>query len=389
MRALEFIHARFRERLGSIHAARWQALWRVVAALLIGRKLWLTALGRTRPGTAMPKHGIKAVDRLLGNVHLYKERFEIAACVVETIVGPCRCPIVLVDTVELRHKVVALTAAVAHDGRSFPIWSTLVKHVRPQARDCQRFLDELSRVLPVGTRAIIVSDAGFEGAWFAAVQRLGWDYVGRLRGQVQVERDGVWVQLRTLRSQATRRAKNLGTLNIGKRRSAPHRVVLSKLPSCGHRQVKTRRGPARGTNYHVYRQNAHEPLVLVTSLRSRPDAIVDFYKLRMQIEQAFRDLKNHRWGWSLRHCGTRRRARIELLLLIAAIACLVQQLVGIAAEARGLQRAHQANTERARRVLSFFVLGALVLNRSADELTTPEIRSAIDRLRRAVATHPS
>lgn len=389
MRALEFIHARFRRRLPSIHEARWQALWRVVAALLIGRKLWLTALGRTRPGTAMPKHGIKAVDRLLGNELLYKERFDLAACVVETIAGPFRHPIVLVDTVELRHKVVTLTAAIAHDGRSFPIWSTLVNHVRPRARDCERFLDELSRVLPVGTRPIIVTDAGFEGAWFAAVQRLGWDYVGRLRGQVKVERDGNWMQLRTLRSHATRRAKNLGVLNIGKTKPTPHRVVLSKLPICGHRQVKTRRGPARGTNYHVYRQNAHEPLVLATSLSSRPDAVVDVYKLRMQIEQAFRDLKNHRWGWSLRHCGTRRRARIELLLLIAAIACLVQQLVGIAAEARGLQRVHQANTERTRRVLSFFVLGALVLNWNADEIARPEIRSAIDRLRRAVATHPS
>lgn len=384
MRAFEILHARFRERLGFVHESRWQSLWRVVAALIIGRKLWLTALGRARPGTAMPKHAIKAVDRLLGNERLHAERFAIAASVAATIIGAQRRPIILVDTVELRHKVVALTAAVAHDGRSFPIWSTLVNHIRPRGRDCERFLNELSTVLPAGCRAVVVTDAGFEGAWFAAVRQQGWDYVGRLRGQVQVQHGGHWVQLLSLRNLATTRAKNLGVLHIGKLRSEPHRVVLSKLPTCAHRQVKTRRGPARGTNYHEYRKNAHEPLVLVSSLSCRPDDVVTIYKLRMQIEQAFRDLKNHRWGWSLRHCGTRSRARLELLLLVAAIACLVQQLTGMAAEARSLHRAHQANTERGRRVLSFFVLGGLILNGHSQELSHEDIRSAIAGLRRGL-----
>jgi uncharacterized membrane protein len=124
------------------------------------------------------------------------------------------------------------------------------------------------------------------------------------------------------------------------------------------------------------------PLVLVTSLTSEPNRIVAVYKLRMQIEQAFRDLKNYRWGWSLRHCGTRSKSRLELLLLIGAIALLVQQLVGIAAERRGLHRAHQANTIRRRRVLSIFVLGGLVLNDASGEgLSNCNIARAIKDLR--------
>lgn len=382
MRALQILQERFRNRLEFVHQSRWRALWRVVSALIIGRRLWLTALGRALPGSVLPKHAIKAVDRLLGNEHLHAERFVIAAALVSTIVRDGSQPIVLVDTVEIRHKIVAITAAIAFDGRSFPVWSTIVGHVRPKARECRRFLHELSFVL-AGSRPVLVTDAGFEAPWFSEVERHGWDYVGRLRGQVMVNHDGRWVRMPELHRLATKRAKNLGRLLIGKRRSSTQRrVVLSKLPTCRHRQVKTRRGPARDRNYRVYRANAYEPLVLVSSLTSQPNQIVAVYKLRMQIEQAFRDLKNHRWGWSLRHCGTRSKSRLELLLLIGAIALLVQQLVGIAAERRGLHRAHQANTIRRRRVLSVFVLGGLVLNgASRDDLTKREIVRAISNLR--------
>jgi hypothetical protein len=86
----------------------------------------------------------------------------------------------------------------------------------------------------------------------------------------------------------------------------------------------------------------------------------------MQIEQSFRDLKSHRWGWSLRHCNSRSAQRIEILLLIAAIAALLQQLVGMAGERRSMQRRYQANTVRTRRILSHFMLGALLL--ADDEL---------------------
>lgn len=381
MRALEVVHEEIRKRLGAVHRLRWNALWRVVGALVIGRKLWLTALGRALPGAARPKHAIKAVDRLLGNKRLHAERITIASALASVLVRDGSSPVILIDTVEIRHRLVAITAAVAHDGRSFPVWSMIVGHIKPKARDCRRFLNELARVLPACC-PILVTDAGFEGDWFDEVQRHKWHYIGRLRGQVQVHYAGTWLPLSSLRRLATHRAKNLGRLLVGKRRTPKRRVVLSKLPICRHRQVKTRRGPARGQNYRVYRSNAHEPLLLVSSLTSAPTHIVAVYKLRMQIEQAFRDLKNHRWGWSLRHCGTRSKSRLEVLLLIGAVALLCQQLVGIAAELRGLHHAHQANTIRVRRVLSVFVLGGLVLNNGdAASLSCAEMSTAISYLR--------
>lgn len=150
-----------------------------------------------------------------------------------------------------------------------------------------------------------------------------------------------------------------------------------------HRQISTRQGPARGTNYHAYRKNAYEPLVLVTSLTSAPEQVVELYRLRMQIEQTFRDLKNHRWGWSMRHCLSKSRDRIEILLLIASIAMLVQHLIGVAGELTGLQRAHQANTVRDRRVLSTFFLGALLLRR-AQVFEIRDLLHALRELRRRI-----
>ena len=94
----------------------------------------------------------------------------------------------------------------------------------------------------------------------------------------------------------------------------------------------------------------------------------------MQIEENFRDLKNHRFGWSLRHVRSGSAKRLNVLLLIAALAMLVTLLLGRLAEQRGHHRRYQSNTITDRRVLSFFVLGRLILERhdtewmSADDL---------------------
>jgi hypothetical protein len=56
------------------HRARCQALLKVVSAALGGGELSLTQLGRRLQGSAHEKHQIKAVDRLLGNRHLHRER---------------------------------------------------------------------------------------------------------------------------------------------------------------------------------------------------------------------------------------------------------------------------------------------------------------------------
>lgn len=384
MRALDILQNRLTESMSFMHKARWCALWRCVLALIAAKKLWLTALGRSLPVDARRKHAIKAVDRLLGNAVLYRERPRIAAAVAAIVVGRQASVLVLIDTVEIRHKVIGFVASIAHQGRSIPVWSTKVSSYRVNAAGCRRFLDGLRRVLPPGCHPVLITDGGFEADWFDYVESLGWDYIGRVRGQIKFQRGARQLTCSDLHKMASRRAKNLGRLHFPVKKPRTRRVVLSRLPVSRHRRIKVRRGTGNDTNYRHYRKNAHEPLVLTTSLQCRAQQVVDLYATRMQIEQNFRDLKNHRWGWSLRHCLSRSKKRIELLLLVGAIATLVQHLVGFAGELVDLHHRYQANTVRKRRVLSFFVLGGLLLQDQA-EFTATAVRQALAQLRRDVA----
>jgi hypothetical protein len=376
-----------RRQVPEVHSARWRALWRVVGALQQGEKLWLTALGRALPSSARRKHAIKAVDRLLGNEQLVAERISIAAAMIALLITKRVRPVVLVDTVEIAHKFVAITAALAYDGRSVPFWSMTVNHVSTTVAEGRQFLSELQQVLPPGCKPILVTDGGFREPWLAEVEARNWDFVTRVRGKTQALYRGAWLACPALHRLARRRrARDLGLVAVTRRTRRLRRLVLSKPPVCRHRQVKTRTGPSRDTNHRVYSANGYEPLLLATSLVCNADAVVAVYKTRMQIEESFRDLKNHRWGWSLRHCRSRTPHRLELLMLIASLAMLSQLLVGIAGEAAQLQRRHQANTVRGKRVLSFFYLGRLLLNSPDIQLLAwSAFRDAITQMRRVLA----
>ena len=85
MQTVQFLHAAFAKALPTIHARRLEALMAAVAALLQGRCLTLTALGRSLPGSAWPRHAIKRIDRLLGNRQLQAER----GCSTGLCSAPC------------------------------------------------------------------------------------------------------------------------------------------------------------------------------------------------------------------------------------------------------------------------------------------------------------
>lgn len=383
MRAIDILHRRLSPAFAFMHAARWNAIWLMVQAVIEGERLWLTALGRARPGVALPKHAIKAADRLLGNRHLVVEQRLAYAGLAAMIVASQSCPIILVDTVEVRPRWFALVASVPFKGRSFVICAHATRKQKPPRPILLRFLRDLRSILPSGCRPVFVSDAGFESPWFDAVSSFGWDYVGRIRGKTTLFLDGRWVANQVLHAQATNRARNLGYALFPRHRPGERRIVLSKRPKTHHRRRRGRSGRIlHKSDDHNYRRGAHEPWVLTTSLTARPSAVVAAFALRMHIEETFRDVKNLRWGWSLRHCGSRSRNRLETLLLIGAIALLVQQIAGCAAESLKLHHEHQANTERRRRVLSIFVLGGLVLRGGdATRLTASALAEAFAQVR--------
>ena len=69
------------------------------------------------------------------------------------------------------------------------------------------------------------------------------------------------------------------------------------------------------------------------------------YAKRMQIERSFRDLKSHRYGSAFEDTLTRDPRRLEILLLIHALATLAAWLEGIAV-VTALLTAHPAKAAK-------------------------------------------
>ncbi len=100
----------------------------------------------------------------------------------------------------------------------------------------------------------------------------------------------------------------------------------------------------------------------------------------MQIEEAFRDLKNTNNGLGLRHCRSYQKGRLNVALLIAAMATLILWLMGLIAKNKGQQFSFQANTIKKRAVLSTFMLGWQYLKRYGFQIKVKEFELALQQL---------
>ena len=100
----------------------------------------------------------------------------------------------------------------------------------------------------------------------------------------------------------------------------------------------------------------------------------------MQIELSFRDLKSHRYGQGFEDSLTRKGARIEVLLLLSAMAAFASWLVGMACENCGIDD-WLAPFRSKRRLYSVMRLGREALMRRWSSTRLSEL---IDQLR-----HPS
>jgi len=205
-----------------------------------------------------------------------------------------------------------------------------------------------------------VSDAGFKGPFFQAVRELEWDFLGRVRGTAKaISPDGQTISKEEFYQRASVTPTDLGTFGLFVGQHLPCRLML----------VRKRRKPGRrpplpkNKEEREFRQAALDPWLLATSV-SDGDAgyIVSLYAKRMQIEETFRDAKNHRFGWSLGGVQLSTPQRTATLLLLAALALVVVTLAGMGAERRGVHRAYQANTQT-RRALSFFVLACAIIRK--------------------------
>lgn len=70
------------------------------------------------------------------------------------------------------------------------------------------------------------------------------------------------------------------------------------------------------------------------------------YKRRMQIEESFRDLKSHRYGMGFEDSQSRKAERLQMLLLIHALALWVMWIVGLVGITRALDTFLKPNASR-------------------------------------------
>ncbi len=257
------------------HSMRAAALTRVVQALVLGGKAALTQLGRSRTGSAHVKHHIKAVDRLLGNEHLHRECASIYRAIARTLLGGVSRPVLTVDWSDFEcggsRKWALIQAAVPIGGRAVVIYSRIFPFKRYNSPGAHReFLQGLKLVLPDECRPIVVTDAGFRGPWFRAVEALGWDWVGRIRNKIKYlnEESGRWCFTDALYKLATPVTRYVGNVLLSPRHSYRFGLYLVRAhaPAQGGRRKPNNRRP----NAKMYRKLHRAPWLLGTSLPHEP-----------------------------------------------------------------------------------------------------------------------
>ena len=368
------------------HSARLAVVLRAVGAVLTGGKLSLTHIGRHLAGQARVKHQIKAADRLLGNQHLHRERKGIYRAIARSVLLGKERPVIVVDwsDVQSGQQWAVLKAAVPAGGRAISVYERVFPYKHYHADAAHReFLRELHSILPEGCRPIIVTDAGFRGPWFRAVEALGWDWLGRLRGRARFlcNKSGKWLLTRSLFDRATSKPRHLGKVVLTRQSCYTARLYLVRA----HKIRTGRPHRRRRTNNDVdYRRAHREPWLLATSLphdHGSDRRIVALYAKRMQIEETFRDLKCHRWGFGLCYSLCKSAARLNTMLLLAVLASLVVWIVGLAGRSIQANWQLQANTERSREVLSAFFIGRELLRTRCTLLGPRHIAEALLTLR--------
>lgn len=384
--------------LERMHAARRTLLGASVQAVMNGHALSLSRLGRGLSGSGTHKAGLKRADRLIGSERVQSESELLAQALIEALY---RCaggsdtpaPLLMIvdwssvapggEFAELRASVAVLAM-----GRAVTLYQIVVEQARQgNARVEKAFLERLHSWLgawPGGV--IVITDAGFRRGWFAQVQALGWSWIGRIRGRMDLaeEKERSFYRATHWMEQANGRpARACAQGLLGQTESLACALVRYRQPQ------RKRVGYARANASSLIKsraQNARkaatEPWLLAHScdLNSLAAArIVAMYRQRMQIEEAFRDTKCASLGMGLEIARSRSALRLQALLMIATVAAFLLWHIGQLAEAEGLQRRFRTTTRTARE-LSIIRLGLLVCQSAFLTLTQPALGALYQRI---------
>ncbi|BBO28132.1 iso-IS10R ORF [Alteromonas sp. I4] len=386
MRDISILHDLLKNQCPNLHQKRLSFLMVAVQSLLDGQQLSLTELGRNISGPVSAKHNIKRIDRLLGNQALYSERLDIYRWHANLLCGANPMPIVLIDWSDVREQMrhQTLRASISFEGRSVILYERVFPFSQYNSPVSHNpFLRELATILPKRCCPLIITDAGYRNTWFREVEKLGWFWLGRIRGEVGFRESGQskWRSNKTFYPSANDKARYLGSGDLGRKSPIEAYLHLFKARSKGRKDQRSSKAGRHHNAQQNYRDSSKEPWLLATNLPAESmtsKQLVNLYAKRMQIEESFRDIKSPQYGLGLRHSNTRCTKRFDILLLIAMLAEWVLRLIGFIATKHNWARQFQANTIRNRPVLSLIRLGREVRKRSQHyQIKEHDIRWAI------------
>jgi hypothetical protein len=388
MHAAKLLHDLLDNACHSVDKRLRKTLFLASETLIESKKLSIVGLGRSLNQVAKVKHNIKRVDRLFGNGNLHEQRKVFYQGMNHLLLKNNNRPIIIIDWSGLTRcgAYHFLRAAISVNGRSITLYDQafpLRDYIKEKTH--REFLNILQNMLPKNCKPIIISDAGFQNTWFQAVTALGWDFVGRIRNSTHYCEAGqtLWKPIKTLYEKATQKASYVGHVKLAQSRpiDCDFYLVRQKKKYRIKRNLVGKKVQCSASKKHEKREN--EPWLIATSLSNADVSaadVISLYKKRMQIEEAFRDLKNSRNGFSLRQCRSFHVERLNVALLIATLAMLVLWLFGIAAKQRNLHYSFQSNTEKRTNVLSNVFIGWQVLKRNEFRFHRNELITALDSI---------
>lgn len=316
-----------------LHARRVLSLANGVVGVLKAAVLSIHAIGRgyAQATNHSEKHGVKQTDRMLSNGGI--DVWGLFRPWVQFVVGVRTEIVVALDWTEFDaddHATLAAYLITSH-GRATPlIWMTVEKSTLEGKRNDYeyRLIERLHECVASAVNITVLADRGFgDQKLYGLLQTLGWDFVIRFRGVIQVEAADGERKSAVQWLPPTGRATMIRGARVTRTRAEVPAVVVVRAP------------------------RMKEAWCLATTLRDAKAAdVVKLYGRRFTIEETFRDQKNLRFGLGLSATHIGGTARRDRLLLVAALAQALLTLLGAAGEASGLDRLMKTNTSKKRQL---------------------------------------
>jgi hypothetical protein len=323
-----------------LHEKQIDSLAHAVLGAMYADRAGVAAIGRAaaRVRDVSEKHSIKQVDRLLSNEKVGAGA--VQRLLARLIIGERKEIVVAIDWTSYEpdgHMTLAISLITEH-GRATPLlWRTIeLKKLKSRQTKLEaQLLWTLALVVPEDVRVTVLADRGFGSSYLFRLlsEKLKFDYVIRVRKDMIIEASDGEKATASEWTPTNGRARHLLDARITRRRHQVSAVVCVK------------------------RAGMKDSRCLVTSRKDAPEAIVQLYSRRFDIEHSFRDQKDRRFGFGLYHSRVGTPARRDRLLLVLVFAAVLLTMLGAAGERHGLDRSLRANTVKERRTHSLLRQG--------------------------------